>query len=259
MNKPKKYFGQNFLHDTTIIEKIISVVAPKKSDNFVEIGPGEGAVTLQLLPLIKHLDAIELDRDLIPVLQAKCASFSNFNLYQHDVLLFDLTSLKENAPLRVFGNLPYNISTPVLFYLNKYVNLIDDLHFMLQLEVAERLTAEPNSKNYGRLSVMMQYYFKAELMFDVAATAFYPVPKVTSAFIKMTPIREKQIIAQNEMLFADVVRTAFNQRRKTIRNCLRIFVNSHQLEKLNISPDLRPEQLSIQDFVAISNLINNFY
>lgn len=252
---PKKRFGQNFLCDQNIIEQIINVIAPKTTEHFVEIGPGKGALTLQLLPKVKKLDAIELDRDLIPILVKSCANFHNLILHQADVLQFDFATLPD-LPLRVVGNLPYNISTPVLFYLADYNELVTDLHFMLQLEVAERMIAKPNSKAYGRLSVMLQYYYNIDLLFHVPASSFSPIPKVTSAFVRLRPQTAKKIAVKDLNLFADLVRAAFNHRRKTIKNSLQEFISGEELSALGISPLCRAEQLTVDNYVQICNSIN---
>lgn len=255
---PKKHFGQHFLHDQNIIAKIIAAINPKEGEHFVEIGPGLGALTTHVLPLVKNIDVIEIDRDVIPQLQANCKDLGDLRIHQQDVLTFDFASL-HFPKIRLIGNLPYNISTPLLFHINKKINKIKDMHFMLQKEVAERICAKPGNKIYGRLSVMVQYYCEAELLFTLGPGAFTPPPKVDSAFIKLIPRTKHIPEATNEKLFADVVAQAFSQRRKTIANSLKKFVTLAQLEKLEIDPKLRAEDLSVADFVMISNDCANLH
>jgi 16S rRNA (adenine1518-N6/adenine1519-N6)-dimethyltransferase len=248
---PRKRFGQNFLQDKNIIQKIINAIAPKKGDHIVEIGPGLGALTTQLLPILKTMDVIELDRDLIPKLQAKCKDLGQLNIHQADVLKFDFKKLDDH--LRIVGNLPYNISTPLIFHLLKQLDGILDMHFMLQKEVVERLAATPSNKNYGRLSVMVQYFCQVTKLFAVTPRAFYPVPKVESALVRLIPHKKVSLLARNTTLLEKVVKTAFSQRRKTIQNSLKALITQQQLIELNIDPKLRAEQLSVDDFVKISN------
>jgi 16S rRNA (adenine1518-N6/adenine1519-N6)-dimethyltransferase len=254
--KPRKRFGQNFLQDKNIILKIIEAIAPKKNDHIVEIGPGPGALTIQLLPILKTMDVIELDRDLVPKLQAVCRNLGELNIHQADALQFDFKKLIKNKHLlRIIGNLPYNISTPLIFHLLKQINYIHDMHFMLQKEVAQRLAAKPNNKNYGRLSVMVQYFCEVTELFIVSPRAFYPVPKVESALVRLIPHKKILLPAKNVSVLEKVVKLAFNQRRKMIQNCLKGSVSEEQFNSLNISSKLRPEQLSVEDFVKISNII----
>ncbi|KPJ67460.1 MAG: rRNA methyltransferase [Coxiella sp. DG_40] len=254
--KPRKRFGQNFLQDKNIILKIIEAIAPKKTDHIVEIGPGLGALTVQLLPVLKTMDVIELDRDLIPKLQTACRNLGKLNIHQADVLQFDFKKLVKNKHLvRVIGNLPYNISTPLIFHLLKQISYIRDMHFMLQKEVAQRLAAKPNRKDYGRLSVMVQYFCGVTELFTVSPHAFYPVPKVDSALVRLVPHKKILLPAKDVSVLEKIVKLAFNQRRKMISNCLKDIVSNEQFRILNIDPKLRPEQLSVGDFVKISNII----
>ena len=254
--KPRKRFGQNFLQDKNIILKIIEAIAPKKTDHIVEIGPGLGALTVQLLPVLKTMDVIELDRDLIPKLQTACRNLGKLNIHQADALQFDFKKLVKNKHLvRVIGNLPYNISTPLIFHLLKQINCIHDMHFMLQKEVARRLAAKPNHKDYGRLSVMVQYFCEVTELFIVNPHAFYPVPKVKSALVRLVPRKKILLPAKDISILEKVVKLAFNQRRKMISNCLKDIVSNEQFSSLNINPKLRPEQLSVEDFVKIGNII----
>ena len=257
INKPRKRFGQNFLHDSFVIANIVKAINPAKDDHFIEIGPGLGAISAPLISKIAKLDAIEIDYDLIPKLSAKFKDQNNFTIHQADILKFDLLSIiAQQTKVRVAGNLPYNISTPLLFKLINYINNIQDLHFMLQKEVAHRLIATPGNKNYGRLTIMMQYYFDIQLLLEVPASAFKPAPKVVSSFIRLIPkensSRENII---NQDLFSNIVTQAFNKRRKTIKNSLENFINYDDFIKLDIDPKLRPEQLSISDYIILSNYL----
>jgi 16S rRNA (adenine1518-N6/adenine1519-N6)-dimethyltransferase len=251
MHRKKKSLGQNFLHDQNVIRKIIALVAPKESEHLIEIGPGSGALTTRLLPQVSALDVIELDQDVIPSLEKNCNYSPKLHIHIADVLEFDFQQFR--SPLRIVGNLPYNISTPLLFYLLKNVAVIQDMHFMLQKEVAERIVAVPGTKTYGRLSVMLQYYCETKLLLHIGSGAFTPSPKVESAFIRFIPRNSRVVAASDESNFGNVVRLAFNQRRKTILNSLKKQVTALQLENIGVNPKLRPEQLAVDDFVRISN------
>lgn len=253
-HQPRKRFGQHFLHDPNVIERIILSLQAKPEQRWVEIGPGLGALTKHLLPLVKRLDVVELDRDVIPPLRAVCQNLGELIIHSADVLAFDFHKLAfPSELLHVVGNLPYNISTPLLFHLLEHHDIIADMHFMLQKEVVQRICAEPDSEHYGRLSVMIQYYCEAHSLFNVGSAAFSPPPKVASAFILLVP-RPPILVAQDQQRFAMIVRQAFSQRRKMLHNCLRNLVNSAQLEKAGIDPNCRPEQLTVVDFVKISNI-----
>ncbi len=249
-HQPRKRFGQNFLHDQNIINKIISSFNPKPEQVILEIGPGMGALTEKLLAKINHLYLVEIDKDLAEVLTSKYQQ--QITLFNYDILKFNLDSINPSAgnKIRIIGNLPYNISTPILFHLFKSIELISDMSFMLQLEVVDRMIAEPNTKEYGRLSVMTQYYCDVNKLFTIPNTAFRPAPKVKSAIVQLIPKKTDNTV--NVQLFADIVKDAFNQRRKTITNSLNRFVNADLLKKLNIDPKARAENLSLQDFIAIS-------
>ncbi|MDQ8039033.1 MAG: 16S rRNA (adenine(1518)-N(6)/adenine(1519)-N(6))-dimethyltransferase RsmA [Rickettsiella sp.] len=252
----RKRFGQHFLHEAFIVEKIISAIDPKKTDNMLEIGPGLGALTQRLLPHVTYLTVVELDKDLIPLLKRQCANLGELTVYQADALKFDLRSLNVTiTPWRIVGNLPYNISTPLLFHLLEQIHVIQDMHFMLQKEVVERITAQPGDKHYGRLSVMMQYYCQAKKLFTVKPGAFQPPPKVDSAVIRLIPYKIPPWQADDPLLFAEIVRTAFSHRRKMLRNNLGKLINTKQFELLDIDTTKRPEQLSISDYVNISNFL----
>jgi 16S rRNA (adenine1518-N6/adenine1519-N6)-dimethyltransferase len=257
MPTPRKRFGQHFLCDQAIIQRIVATLAPAASLHLVEIGPGQGALTIPVLKQTKQLEVIELDRDLIPVLKERAAKLGALTVHEADVLAFDLASIKKDERLlHVFGNLPYNISTPLIFHLLDYANIIADMLFMLQKEVAERLAAKPRDEQYGRLSVMVQYYCQVDLLFDVPPEAFFPPPQVQSSIVRLIPYREPPHLAINFETFANIVKQAFGQRRKTLRNSLKKTVSAEQWEQLKINPTMRPEDLSVNDFVNISNLVS---
>ncbi|MCL5669077.1 MAG: 16S rRNA (adenine(1518)-N(6)/adenine(1519)-N(6))-dimethyltransferase RsmA [Gammaproteobacteria bacterium] len=254
---PRKRFGQHFLHDQTVIQRIIAALHPQTGDHMVEIGPGHGALTRPLLAAVGALDVIELDRDLIPLLQAECAGMGELRIHQADALKFDFTTLaKSGERLRIVGNLPYNISTPLLFHLLDQTRAIQDMHFMLQKEVVQRMVAAPGGKDYGRLSVMLQYRCEMEKLFAVGAGAFSPPPKVESAVVRMTPRTQPAVHIQDESLFARVVSAAFAQRRKTLRNSLKTLLTEQQIRALGIAPDARAEQLSLEQFALLSNALH---
>lgn len=256
--RPRKRFGQNFLCDQTIIDNIITAIAPQQHEGIVEIGPGLGALTKQLLRYIASIDVVELDRDLLPELQKLCSGsdLGQLNIHQADALQFDFCELANPAQkLRIVGNLPYNISTPLIFHLLSQLGCVQDMHFMLQREVANRLAAQPGNKAYGRLSVMAQYHCAIELLFYVPPEAFNPAPKVMSAFVRMMPHKTIAIAARDMNNFSQIVNRAFQTRRKTIHNCLKEWLTASQLTALNIDPQARPEQLTVTEFVAISNFV----
>lgn len=251
---PRKRFGQHFLRDQAVIDNIVMAIAPQPTDHLVEIGPGLGALTQQLLLHIDCLDVVELDRDLIPFLEKLPQANKQLIIHEADALRFDFAKLvKDNIPLRLVGNLPYNISTPLIFHLLKNTTVIRDMYFMLQKEVAERICALAGTDAYGRLSVMVQYFCHSEILFEVGAEAFNPPPKVDSAIIRLVPFATPPFIANNFKLFSDIVLNAFNHRRKTLRNSLKPLVSAEQLEQINIDPMLRAEDLSVEDYVRIAN------
>lgn len=253
---PRKRFGQNFLHDMSIINRLVSAIAPKATDNMVEIGPGQGALTRPLLDKLDKLNAIELDRDLIPFLRAGLEP-QGLTVHEADALKFNFAEIMDDRPLRIVGNLPYNISTPLIFHLLSYQEKVHDMHFMLQLEVVDRLAAEPGNKSYGRLSVITQYYCQVDKLFNVPPGAFNPPPKVMSAIVRLQPKTFPiQVIDTN--VLDRVVRISFSQRRKTLRNNLKQILTSEQLELLDMDLRKRPEQLSVEDYVNMSNQIAGF-
>ena len=250
---PRKRFGQNFLRDESTIEAIARAIAPDDSDHIVEIGPGEGALTQALISGECRLDAIELDHDLRIRLLAAFSTYPGFTLHSADALDFNFASLATaGTRLRVVGNLPYNISTPLIFKLLEQAQIITDMHFMLQLEVVERLAASPGSKDWGRLGVMAQFRCKVEQLFEVSPEAFYPPPKVRSAVVRLTPHPEPPFPNVDPTSLARVVTQAFSQRRKTLRNNFKGTMEDSDFGGLEIDPSARAETLSIADFVAIA-------
>jgi 16S rRNA (adenine1518-N6/adenine1519-N6)-dimethyltransferase len=252
-HRPRKRFGQNFLHDPVIIDRIISTIRPKQSDALLEIGPGQGAITCPLLEAAGKLTVIELDRDLIGPLQARCASIGELTVYSADALSFDFCQLASQQPLRIIGNLPYNISTPLLFHLLDQHQCIRDMHFMLQKEVVERMAAGPGCGQYGRLSIMLQYRCRVTPLFTIGSGAFKPPPKVESAFVRLEPYARPMVQVSNEDAFETLVRQAFSQRRKTLRNTLRGLLDADLISSLAIDPSARAESLGIAEFAALAN------
>ncbi|MES9993177.1 MAG: 16S rRNA (adenine(1518)-N(6)/adenine(1519)-N(6))-dimethyltransferase RsmA [Candidatus Thiodiazotropha sp.] len=254
-HRPRKRFGQNFLHDPGIIQRIVQAIDPQADDNLVEIGPGQGAITTQLLPQLGCMHAIELDRDLVAPLAQQCASLGELQIHNTDALKFDFTRLAETGrPLRVVGNLPYNISTPLLFHLLEQADQIADMHFMLQKEVVERMAAAPGSKTYGRLSVMLQARAEVTSLFSIGPGAFNPPPKVESAFVRLIPLNPPPYQVDDWDHFSRLVSQAFSQRRKTLRNSLSKIASADTIRAAGIDPGIRAEQLSISDFVELANL-----
>ncbi|MCM0613450.1 16S rRNA (adenine(1518)-N(6)/adenine(1519)-N(6))-dimethyltransferase RsmA [Marinobacter sediminum] len=259
-NKPghqaRKRFGQNFLHDPGVIERIVRAINPKPDDAIVEIGPGLGAITEEILAINPKLQVVELDRDLIPVLRTKFFNFPDFRIHEADALTFDFSQLVDNGkPLRIIGNLPYNISTPLIFHLLSQASVVKDMHFMLQKEVVQRLAAVSGDNNYGRLGIMAQYFCKVQPLFEVGSGAFRPAPKVDSAIVRLVPHETLPYPAKDFGTLKAVVRTAFNARRKTLRKALGGMISVEQLRRLEIDDGLRPENLSLADFVRIADLL----
>lgn len=251
---PRKRFGQNFLRDDSIIEAIARAIAPTDADHVLEIGPGEGALTEALITSGCRLDAIELDRDLRTRLLAAFSTHIGFTLHSADALQFDFASLAtDNARLRVVGNLPYNISTPLIFKLLDQSEVIADMHFMLQLEVVERLAASPGGKDWGRLGVMAQFQCEVELLFEVPPDAFYPPPKVQSAVVRLTPYSTAPFPDVERADLAQVVTQAFAQRRKTLRNNFKGVLTAADWGALQIDPSARAETLTIDDFISVTH------
>jgi len=256
-HQTKKRFGQNFLVDEKIIADIVTAIRPEPEDNMVEIGPGLGALTRPLLNKLNRLHVVEIDRDIIARLEKDYPQDnpkSRLIIHAGDALVFDFSTLA--APLRIVGNLPYNISSPLLFHFSKYANRITDMHFMLQNEVVERMVAEPSTPEYGRLSVMLQYRFHMEKLLDVPPESFRPAPKVNSAIVRMIPLPASEILVHNEKLFAEIVRAAFGQRRKTLRNTLRNFIQEEDFARLGIDAQLRAENLAVAEFAQVENYLD---
>ncbi len=256
-HKTKKRFGQHFLHDQNIIQKIINSVSLNANQTLIEIGPGQGALTMPLLDKFKHLTAIELDRDLIAPLTRQAQRHGNLTLINEDILNIDFNTTFASQRLSIVGNLPYNISTPLLFHLLDSSNMISAMTFMLQQEVAHRITANTGHKNYGRLSIMMQYYCQASYLFHVPPESFSPPPKVDSAVIHLVPHKQPDPSLKDKNLLDRLVKTAFSQRRKTIRNSLSTLVSPEQFEHSGINPKLRAENLSLKQFITLSNTVHN--
>jgi len=247
---PRKRFGQNFLVSPGIIGKIIDAIAPQPGDRMVEIGPGLGALTEPLLARLDHLHVVEIDRDLIAGLSERFPP-ERLTIHAGDALAFDFAVL--GSDLRVVGNLPYNISTPLLFHLAEAAAAIRDMHFMLQKEVVDRMVAAPGKADYGRLSVMLQYRFDVERLFLVPPGAFQPAPQVDSAIVRLLPKPAAQLTVRDPALFAKLVATAFGQRRKMLRNNLRKLVDEAGLAEAGIEPTARAEELSVADYVCLAN------
>ena len=252
---PRKRFGQNFLTDESVIAAIIDAIAPQPRDLLAEIGPGLGALTRPLARALERLHVIEIDRDIIAWLRTEFPA-TRVTVHEGDALEFDFTAL--GAPLRVVGNLPYNISTPLLFHLARHAGAVRDIHAMLQKEVVERMIAAPSTSEYGRLSVMLQYRFEMERILEVPATAFDPVPKVESAVIRLTPYSLLPHPARDETAFGKIVAAAFSQRRKTLRNALKGYFGAADFERLGVDAGLRAQDLGVADFVRLADAAGRF-
>ncbi|HET7664033.1 MAG TPA: 16S rRNA (adenine(1518)-N(6)/adenine(1519)-N(6))-dimethyltransferase RsmA [Rhodanobacteraceae bacterium] len=253
---PKKHFGQHFLRERHVIDRIIAALAPRDGDRIVEIGPGEGALTLPLLRKTGQLTAIELDTDLIPRLEQAAASIGQLDIIQRDVLQADFTTLAAGDKLRLVGNLPYYISSPILFHCLEHADVITDMHFMLQKEVVMRMAAAPGSKIYGRLSVMLQLACRVDPLFDVPPEAFNPPPKVDSAVVRLTPLPPEQRPEVDGGCLDAVVKAAFGQRRKTLSNALRQLLDADALREAGIDPRARAETLPPEDFVQLARMLS---
>ncbi len=256
-HRARKRFGQNFLRDSGVIDRIVAAIHPLPGDHLVEIGPGQGALTALLSASGCQLDVIELDRDLIAGLLAAFSVNPRFKLHSADALKFDFASLaRDGVPLRVVGNLPYNISTPLIFRLLEQAGLIRDMHFMLQLEVVERLAASAGSRHWGRLGIMAQYHCEVEKLFEVPPEAFTPRPKVQSAVVRLTPRVDSPWPPCDPAALRQVVKSAFAQRRKTLRNNLKGLIDTQGLERLGIDPGVRAESLELAQFIEITTAIH---
>jgi 16S rRNA (adenine1518-N6/adenine1519-N6)-dimethyltransferase len=254
-HRPRKRFGQNFLHDPAVIGRIVATINPADSEQLVEIGPGQGAITLPLLQQAGRLAVVELDRDLVGPLRDRCEDQGELTVYNSDALRFNFCELAGNGALRIIGNLPYNISTPLLFHLLGQHHCIRDMHFMLQKEVVERMAATPGSRQYGRLSVMLQYRCEVTHLFNIGSGAFTPPPKVESAFVRLVPYTSPPVQVNDAVVFEQLVRQAFAQRRKTLRNALRGMLEADAIRALGIDPVARAETLGVSDFAALANSV----
>ena len=252
-HRARKRFGQHFLTDPGVIDAIVTSIAPREDEIVVEIGPGQGAITRSLAARAGTLHAVELDRDLAARLRNEIGAAGNVTIHEADALKFDFAELGQS--LRIVGNLPYNISTPLLFHLINYREYIVDMHFMLQKEVVDRMAAAPGSKTYGRLSIMLGCHFQIDALFDVDRHAFEPPPEVTSAVVRLAPLPAETYIIDDEKRLSALVAEAFSQRRKTIRNSLKKVVDEAQLESVGIDPGLRPEAISIAHYVRLANTL----
>jgi len=248
----RKRFSQNFLEDQSVIENIVNIINPQKNDHIIEIGPGKGALTIPIFNNVKKLNVIEIDKDLVKLLRRNIGD-KNLIIHEHDALKFDYSKFK-HSNLKLIGNLPYNISTPLLFHLLSYKDKIKNMFFMLQKEVVERICAKPGTKEYGRLSVMLQYYCDVESMLIIKPEAFYPSPKVDSSIVKITPRQEPKYQLFNEDCFEKIVKAAFSQRRKTLYNGLKKYLDETDIKKIGIPQNERAEKLEVKDFVKLSNL-----
>jgi len=253
-NPPRKRFGQHFLHDRNILDKIIAAIRPASGQHFVEIGPGRGAMTQMLIKSVDALDAIEIDRDLAAALPGLIAS-PKLTVHEADALSFDFRRLQANdEPLRLAGNLPYNISTPLLFHLLGYDELFTDIHIMLQKEVAQRIASGPGSRTYGRLSVAIAARCDIEMLFHIRPGSFTPPPRVDSSFICLRPNAAKRTRIARPDTFDQVVKQAFGQRRKRLSNALGGLLSAAQIESVGVDPGARAEQLTVEAFIALGNL-----
>tara|TARA_R110001583_G_scaffold41891_1_gene133175 strand:- start:76454 stop:77257 length:804 start_codon:yes stop_codon:yes gene_type:complete len=251
--KARKRFGQNFLQDQSVIDDIVAAFDPQPGQHLIEIGPGRAALTIPLLQRCDQLDVVELDRDLVPLLEARLAIYPHLKIHQADALTFNFRSLQnQQEKLRIIGNLPYNITTPLLFHLLDQSDCIEDMFFMLQREVVERICAQPGTKRYGRLSIMVQYRCQAELLFIVPPEAFDPIPKVESAIIYLHPLAERIGGNVDIQALGQVVTQAFSQRRKTIANTLKNLVGLDILLATGIDLEQRPETITVTQYVEIT-------
>ncbi|MEM9056826.1 MAG: 16S rRNA (adenine(1518)-N(6)/adenine(1519)-N(6))-dimethyltransferase RsmA [Pseudomonadota bacterium] len=254
-HRPRKRFGQHFLTDTAVIDRLVAAIDPQPGQTVVEIGPGTGAMTVPLAARCDALTVVELDRDLARTLAERTGLGERLIVHNADALSFDFCSLASaGRRLRLTGNLPYNISTPLLFHLTTQLVCIDDMHFMLQREVVQRMAANAGDKHYGRLSIMLAQHCAVEALFDIAPDAFRPPPKVHSSFVRVTPLAAPPFAVHDQTLFAATVSQAFSMRRKTLRNALRGIATAAELEGLGLDPSARPETLPPASFAAIANL-----
>ncbi len=256
-HRPRKRFGQHFLHDRNVIARIVAAIAPQPGDRIIEIGPGLGALTAPLLERAGEMWAVELDRDVIPELQAKVSTIGRLHVVQGDALEVEFVDIAGPGPIRLVGNLPYNVSTPLLFHFLSQAEVITDMTFMLQREVVERMAAGPGEPDYGRLSVMLAQRCRVEPLFEVGRGAFTPPPKVESAIVRLVPHTVPPFEVGDPALFAILVRTAFSHRRKTLRNALRSLADIAALERAGLDPGARPETVSPAGFAALARHLSH--
>ncbi len=257
-HQAKKRFGQNFLHNEAIISNIVDAINPEPNENLIEIGPGLGALTEPVVERAGKLSVVELDRDLAHRLRHHPFLSKDITIYEKDALTFDFSQLaNKDNPLRIFGNLPYNISTPLIFHLLSFKEVVKDMHFMLQKEVVERMASAPNCKAFGRLSIMTQYQCQVIPVMEIGPEAFKPAPKVDSAIVRLIPHKEIKNPVKNINDLNKVCLAAFNQRRKTIRNSFKKIISSEQLASLEIDATLRAENLNLNQYVTLANFITN--
>jgi 16S rRNA (adenine1518-N6/adenine1519-N6)-dimethyltransferase len=252
-HRARKRFGQNFLHDQFVINDIVDAINPQVGENLVEIGPGLAALTEPVAARAGKLTVVELDRDLADRLERHPQLASKLTVHRGDALKSDFHQFASNSKLRVFGNLPYNISTPLVFHLLDQLEVVQDMHFMLQKEVVERLAAAPGNRDYGRISVAVQQACAVELVLLVPAEAFTPAPKVESAIVRLQPYQQSPFPVTDRATLHKICLIAFNQRRKTIRNNLKQIITDSQLEALGINPDARPETIGVADYCKLAN------
>jgi 16S rRNA (adenine1518-N6/adenine1519-N6)-dimethyltransferase len=253
LNRAKKRFGQHFLHDPGTVERIVRAIGPRPGDRLVEIGPGRGAITVPLLAAAGTLDVVEIDRDVVPELERRCSGHGTLRVHLADALEFDFRALRgAGAPLRLVGNLPYNVSTPLLFHFLGQLDAVADMHFMLQKEVVTRMAAPPGGKEYGRLTVMLAPWVRVEPLFDIGTGAFSPPPRVVSTFFALRPHERPPFDLGDAGAYAKVVAAAFSQRRKTLRNSLGGLLATEQIVAAGIDAGARPETLSPAQFAALA-------
>jgi 16S rRNA (adenine1518-N6/adenine1519-N6)-dimethyltransferase len=254
---PRKRFGQHFLHDQGVIERIVDAIAPRPGERLVEIGPGLGAITLPLLKRVGDMDAVEIDRDVIDSLRERTQGLGAFRIHEGDALKFDFGSLRDERRLRLVGNLPYNISTPLLFHLIGQRDHIFDMHFMLQKEVVDRMSAAPDTESYGRLTVMLAPWLVVQPLFEIGPEAFRPPPRVVSTFVRLTPHPESPFVITNYRAYGRVVAAGFSQRRKTLRNALKPLLSAEDIIATGIDPSVRAEVLTPAQFAALAAVVKD--
>lgn len=257
MRYARKRYGQHFLHDPGTIRRIVDAIGPSKEQRLVEIGPGRGAITAPLLRACGSLDVIEIDEHVIPFLKSTCEGLGELRVHRADATTFDFHALRDGGPpLRIVGNLPYNVSTPLLFHFIEQLDSVADMHFMLQKEVVTRMAAKPGNKDYGRLTVMLAPRVRVVPLFDIGTGAFKPPPRVVSTFFALYPHREPPFAVHDQGAYARVVAAAFSQRRKTLRNSLAALLDTAAIEAAGIDPSARPETLPPEQFARLAEQVS---